>query len=127
MSTKRRTRGAEGGPRPPAEADAPTDTLPLDERLKLREAFFRDAGVDPRQFLQAFDHVPGLFYFVKDAESRTMLNTREYTRRMGYQPDDEIVGKRAREYLARDLADHYEADDQKVLRTGQPLRNIIEI
>src|SRR4051794_4422271 len=105
----------------------PGESLPLGERLRMRDEFFRDVGIDPRQFLQAFDHVPGLFYFVKDAESRTMLNTREYTRRMGYQPDDEIVGKRAREYLAKDLADHYEADDQKVIRAGQPLRNIIEI
>src|SRR5580765_5049802 len=70
-------------PAPPA-AD---ESLPRSERLHLREQFFRDVGIDPRQFLQAFDHVPGLFYFVKDAESRTMLNTREYTRRMGYQPD----------------------------------------
>src|SRR3954451_6211412 len=114
-------------PAPTAPTAAPDEALPLGERLRIREEFFRDVGIDPRQFLQAFDHVPGLFYFVKDAESRTMLNTREYTRRMGYQPDDEIVGKRAREYLARDLAEHYEADDQKVLRTGQPLRNIIKI
>jgi PAS domain S-box-containing protein len=103
------------------------ESLPLDQRLRIREEFFRGIGVDPRQFLQAFDHVPGLFYFVKDAESRTMLNNREYTKRMGYRPDDEIVGKRPREYLARDLAEHYEADDQRVIRTGRPLRNIIEI
>ena len=123
-------------PASPAVAEAPEATapppaseesLPLAERLRIRDEFFRATGIDPRQFLQAFDHVPGLFYFVKDAESRTMVNTREYRRRMGVRPDDEVVGKRPREYLARDLADHYEADDQKVLRSGQPLRNIIEI
>jgi transcriptional regulator GlxA family with amidase domain len=103
------------------------ESLPLPERLRLRDAFFRESGIDPRQFLQAFDHVPGLSYFVKDAQSRTMLNTREYAQLPDHPSDETIVGKRPGEYLARDLAEHYEADDRKVLQTGQPLRNIIEI
>src|SRR4051812_41636366 len=70
------------------------ESLPLEERLRLRDAFFRDAGIDPRQFLQAFDHVPGLSYFVKDAQSRTMLNTREYAQLPDHPSDETIVGKR---------------------------------
>lgn len=101
--------------------------LSLDARLRLREEFFRESGIDPRQFLQAFDHVPGLHYFVKDSRSRTLLNTREYTQLPGHRSDDDIVGRRPAEYLARELADHYEADDRKVFETGLPLRNIVEI
>jgi transcriptional regulator GlxA family with amidase domain len=56
-----------------------------------------------------------------------MLNTREYAHVFGRRTDEGIVGKRPGEYLAKDLAEHYEADDRKVYRTGQPLRNIIEI
>src|SRR5206468_8184481 len=56
-------------------------TLPLDQRLRIRDDFFLRAGIDPRQFLQAFDEIPGLYYFIKDAQSRTMLNTREYAPR----------------------------------------------
>jgi AraC-like DNA-binding protein len=103
------------------------ESLTLPERLRIREEFFRAAGIDPRQFLQAFDAVPGLFYFVKDAQSRTMLNTREYRQLLGPRSDEEIVGKRPGEYITRELAEHYEADDRRVLRTGRPLRNIIEI
>src|SRR4051812_31332297 len=102
-------------------------SLPLDARLSIREAFFCDAGIDARQFLAAFDHVPGLHYFVKDAQSRTIINTREYAHLSSHHSDDEIVGKRPSEYLSRDLAEHYEEDDRKVLQTGQPLMNIIEI
>src|SRR5205085_9570805 len=109
--------------RPPSPAGE--KPLSLDERLQLREEFFQAAGIDPRQFLRAFDSVPGLFYFVKDAQSRTMLNTREYAQLPGSEPDHDIVGRRAGEYLAQDLADHYEADDQEVLRTGEPMRDII--
>jgi len=110
------------------DAPAPVETLPLDTRLKIREEFFLQTGVDPRQFLQAFDAIPGLYYFVKDAQSRTMLNTREYTpERAGRRSEEEVVGRRAGEYLPRSLADHYERDDRQVILTGKPLRNIVEI
>jgi AraC-like DNA-binding protein/PAS domain-containing protein len=126
-TARRHRNGPNRAAEPAGDGAGEVQSLPLEERLRIREAFFRGAGLDPRQFLQAFDNIPGLFYFVKDAQSRTMLNTREYAQLLGHRSDDEIVGKRPSEYLARDLADHYEADDQKVLRTGQPLRNILEI
>lgn len=111
-----------------APQPAASPPLSLEKRLQLREDFFKSAGIDPRQFLQAFDAVPGLHYFVKDAHSRTMLNTREYAAAGGgFRSEQHVVGRRAGEYLARALADHYEADDRKVIETGQPLRNIIEI
>jgi AraC-like DNA-binding protein len=102
-------------------------TLPLDQRLRIRDDFFLRAGIDPRQFLQAFDEIPGLYYFIKDAQSRTMLNTREYAPRAGFRSEEEVVGRRAGEYLPKSLADHYENDDRHVIRTGKPLKNIIEI
>jgi len=104
-----------------------SQSLSLEARLGIREAFFQNAGIDPRQFLVAFDHVPGLHYFVKDAQSRTIINTREYAELSGHRPEEESVGKRPSEYLGRDLAEHYEHDDRKVLESGQPLLNIIEI
>lgn len=112
---------------PKDKSGSPGDGLSLDERLQIREDFFSSAGLDPRQFLQAFDHVPGVHYFVKDAQCRMMLNTREHGELMGHPSDNEIVGRRAGEYLSQELAQHYEADDRKVIETGQPLRNIVEI
>src|SRR3954464_13675619 len=79
-------------------------SLSFAKRLQIRERFFRAARIDPRQFLHAFEQIPGLFYFVKDAQSRTMINTREYAKLLGDSSVQEIVGKRPREYLAKDLA-----------------------
>lgn len=103
------------------------ESLPLAQRQRLREEFFRAAAIDPRQFLQAFENIPGVFYFVKDDQGRTMMNTREYTQVAGQQRDNDTVGKRPHEYLSGALGEHYEADDRKVYATGQPLRNILEI
>jgi AraC-like DNA-binding protein len=99
----------------------------LAKRLVIREEFFQQAGVDPRQFLQAFDPIVGLDYFVKDVYGRTMLNTRKFSPHGDFSLEEKFVGRRAGEYLSNSLAAHYEADDQQVIRTGEPLRNIIEI
>src|SRR6476661_5555735 len=115
-STAARPSGGRDATPPPD----PSGGQPLAARL--RDDFFRDAGIDPRQFLRAFDGVPGLFYFVKDAQSRTMLSTREYARRMGHRSEDDTVGRRTGEYLAKDLADHYEADDRRAALFGPPRR-----
>jgi AraC-like DNA-binding protein len=93
----------------------------------MREEFFAQSSVDPREILRAFEHFPGLSFFVKDLESRTMLSTREYTRRIGLKSSEATIGMRPHEYEAKDLADHYLADDQQVFKSGKPLRNIIEI
>lgn len=124
-NSPRAARGTQGDKK--FEPGSTGGELSLAERLQIRDDFFAAAGLDPRQFLQAFDHVPGVHYFVKDAQFRMMLNTREHGELMGHPSDDEIVGRRNGEYLSQELAEHYEADDRKVIETGQPLRNIVEI
>jgi AraC-like DNA-binding protein len=126
----RRARRSRPAPQLPGQSvvNPATDIPSLEQRLRYREQFFLDAGIDPREYLQAFDHVPGLFYFIKDAESRTLMNTRECVRWPGKPYDERTVALRPHEYLgSKELAEHYEADDQTVYRTGKPLRNIVEI
>src|SRR5262245_61053195 len=98
----------------------------LARRLALREAFFR-RSIDPAQLLQPFEHRPGLLYFVKDSRSRLMAISRKSTPRMGFRTDREIIGLTARDYLPADLAEKYLAGDQWVVRTGKPLRNVVEM
>jgi AraC-like DNA-binding protein len=108
-------------------ANPATPSCATDDRERLRDQFFEHARVDAREILRAFEHFPGLSYFVKDTDSRTMLSTREYTRRIGAESRQDNVGRPPDEYMPKELADHYRMDDLTVLRTGQPLRNIIEI
>ena len=51
----------------------------------------------------------------------------EVVRRMGFRSVDEIVGRTADEYLPRELADKYLQDDQRVIKTGEPSRNLVEL
>lgn len=120
----RQRRRAETTPAVPAAAGL---SPPLGDRVRMGDEFFRTAGINPREFLRAFEHIPGLYFFVKDAESRTMLNTQEYAPRIGFPGGAATVGLHPHEYAYKQLADHYLSDDQQVMRTGQPLRNIIEV
>src|SRR3954469_6499787 len=73
----------------------PRRTGPSAERLRIRQMrsrFFR-AAIDPEQLLQAFSHLPGVLYFVKDAHSRTMALSHASAVRMGFQNETELMGR----------------------------------
>ncbi len=99
---------------------------PRTRRLRARDAFFRRvAGV--RDLLRPFDRVPGLLYIVKDADSRTVAVSPASVPRMGGRTEDDVVGMTPHDYLPPDIADKYLADDRRVLRTGRPLVNAVEV
>ena len=47
--------------------------------------------------------------------------------RMGGRTEDDVIGLTPHEYLPADIADKYLADDRRVLRTGEPLVNVVEV
>lgn len=104
----------------------PTGGESLKTRLALRDDFF-NGRVDAKQLLQPFDHLPGLLYFVKDAQSRLMAMSRDVALRVGFKNEEDMIGLTVHSYLPPDLADKYIADDQLVMRQGEPLCNIVEI
>lgn len=95
-------------------------------RLKLRDEFF-GKQVSPRQLLEAFDHLPGVRYFVKDAQSRLMAMSNARVSQLGLTSEDEIVGLTDHDFLPYENAEQFLADDQWVIRHGKPLRNRIEM
>src|SRR5882724_6944821 len=96
------------------------------QRLRLRNSFFRET-IDPWQVLQVIDAIPGARYFVKDAQGRLMATSHETARRLGFDHVEDIIGKLPQEFLPKDLADKYHADDQWVVEHGKPRLNIVEI
>jgi AraC-like DNA-binding protein len=94
--------------------------------LRRRDAFFRKAA-HARDLLRPFDRVPGVLYFVKDADSRTMAVSPASVIRMGGKTEDDVVGFSPHDYLPADIADKYLADDKRVIRTGRPMVNVVEV
>ena len=68
------------------------------------------------------DNVPD-FIYAKDVEGRFLLRNAPWLRLMGVSSADEVVGKTDFDFYPQELAEHYTADDQQVIASGQPLIN----
>jgi PAS domain S-box-containing protein len=68
------------------------------------------------------DNLPDLV-FVKDTESRFVINNTAHLRALRATTQEEVVGKTDFDIFPHDLAAQYYADEQAVVQTGQPLAN----
>lgn len=109
----------------PEAAPPAADRRPHISTASNHHAFW--AGIEPRQLLQPYERLPGIVYFVKDAESRLMAVTGGFAHRLGFEADEQLLGKKPHEFAPKDLADKYVADDQWVMRNNKPMLNILEI
>ncbi len=80
-----------------------------------------EALAEERNLLRTLiDNLPD-YLFVKDTESRFIVNNLAHLRLMGATTQDEVIGKTDFDIFPRELAEQYYADEQKVIQSGQPL------
>ncbi len=89
-----------------------------------RQWEFLDAGQDLG--LLAFDVLRDVFLFVKDRDRRFVYFDRGFPSLMSLTAG-EILGRRDEDLSPKHLADHYRADDERVMNSGLPLVDIIEL
>lgn len=81
------------------------------------------ALAEERRLLRALiDNMPDLIY-VKDMESRFVIGNLAVARLMGAETPDELIGKTDFDFYPQELAAKYYADEQEIIRSGQPLIN----
>jgi len=66
------------------------------------------------------DGLPDYIY-VKDAERRYLLDNAKHRQFLGVGTVQEVVGKTVYDFFPKDLAQQYDADDQAIIQSGQPL------
>ena len=64
--------------------------------------------------------------WVKDVKSRFVFCNKATVSRMGYENSSELIGKTDLELLSPDIAEKFFADEQTIVRTGQPMIDIEE-
>jgi len=85
------------------------------------------ALVNERNLLRAvIDNLP-IFIFVKDRESRFLVNNRAHLKVLGARTQEEVIGKADSDIFPPAIAAKYFADERSILETGQPLINAEEI
>ncbi len=85
-----------------------------------------DALAMERDLFQAvMESAPDLLY-VKDRESRFLRANAAVAANLGVASPSDLIGRTDRDFFPPDLAEKFRADEQRVMTTGQPIRNQLE-
>ena len=82
-----------------------------------------------RNFSRLFDHLPDLLFFAKDREGRLLAANDALLHQYGFdrEREHEFFGLTDFDLLPRSLAEKFRQDDLRVLESGEPLLEIVEI
>ena len=83
------------------------------------------SSIDDRLLRTLIDRLPDRIY-VKDAQGRYVLDNLAHQRFVGAASIDDVVGKTVFDLFPFDLAQRFNADDESILHTGQPLIDVEE-
>ncbi|MBI3762368.1 MAG: PAS domain S-box protein [Chloroflexi bacterium] len=100
------------------EAHTVVSLLDVTEQKRAEEALARESNL----LRAVIDNTPD-FIFVKDAESRFVLNNAAHMRGLRASSQEELLGKTDFDIFTQELAAQYYADEQAVAQSGQPLVN----
>ncbi len=83
---------------------------------KLRE---EELGVERQLLRTVIDNVPDYIY-VKDRQSRFIVDNAAVAQNLGVTPD-QVIGKTDFDFFPKALAEQFYGDEQRVMETGEPL------
>lgn len=93
---------------------------------RLQAEFFARIA-DPQGVRAIFEHMPGVFFFMKDSQGRHIAANSATFERFGIRSERELVGAMDEKFFPPEVAKAYREDDQKVIRSGKPLINRLEV
>lgn len=74
-----------------------------------------------------FDHVPDTAFFLKDAWGNYLAVNQSLVERCGFTKKSELIGRHVRDIFPPELAERYAAQDERVVRTGRPVVDLLEL
>lgn len=90
------------------------------ERMhRFQSAFFRRLG-DDHPLVDLFDHLPAVYFFIKDDAGRFVHVNRTLCEVLGVDAS-QIVGKTDDDFFLPELAARYRAEDREVMDTGRTI------
>ncbi len=79
------------------------------------------------ELLELYDLLVDVIFCMKEPDGVYVAVNRAFVRRTGRTSKRDVVGKRASDLFIPQLAERYEEQDQRVLATGKPLRDELEL
>lgn len=96
------------------------------ELRQWRQAFISDLA-DPMFVETLFDYMPDVVFSVKDRDGRYVAMSEACVERCGLTHKGEALGKTAADLFPRHMAERYQAQDRKVLSTGRPIIDNLDL
>jgi AraC-like DNA-binding protein len=96
------------------------------DREGFRRAFLARTG-SIEAAVELFNHLPGVFFFVKNARSQLVCASEPTLRHLNVARPADFAGSTDYDHFPRHIADNFVRDDQIVMRTGRPLLHHVEI
>ncbi len=95
-------------------------------QIHLQTQFFSQLS-DPRAIIGIFEHLPEIYFFIKDRKGQIIAASNTILNRLGMTTESDFIGKTDAEVYPPHLADAYRADDDLVFSTGKPLLDRLEV
>jgi PAS domain S-box-containing protein len=96
------------------------------DALKLKSDFMERMH-SPLQMQELFNHLPDIYYFVKDRQGRFVMANDTFVRQCGAASEAEIIGKTDFDFFPMGRAEGYVKDDQHVMGTGENIIDRVEL
>jgi AraC-like DNA-binding protein len=102
---------------------------PLTDSTKQTRQQFLAAVDAEHHFFRLFDYLPGILFFAKDHAGRLFAANDALLLQYGYnrEREHEFYGLTDFDLLPRSLAEKFRHDDLRILKTGKPMLEIVEI
>ncbi|WP_372845227.1 helix-turn-helix domain-containing protein [Pontiella sp.] len=96
------------------------------DKAQIKTAFLAQMH-SPEQMQVLFNHLPDVWYFLKDRQGRFILGNDQFVRQCGAQTEEEIIGKTDFDFFPLGRAQSYVKDDNFVMDTGQSIIDRVEL
>src|SRR5450755_403811 len=106
------------------------DTVEVEPPARLDQHFSRNflARVEqPMGFDVLFDHVPDVYFFVKDGQGRFVRCNQAFLCLVRRSREEEVIGAKDSDFFPANLAENYMNDDRLVLRSGATIIDKVEL
>ena len=88
---------------------------------------FMEQMHSPLQMQLLFNHLPDVYYFVKDRAGRFVLANNTFIKQCGAETEEEIIGKTDFDFFPLGRAETYVNDDNQVMETGESIIDRVEL
>ncbi len=99
--------------------------MPIDKKNKLQSDFLRQVGGNVEGFLLLLDMMPDTAAYLKDRRGRIMFLNKRNCENCNVKEISAAIGKTSYDLFPETCAKNYVDTDNEVMRTGEPLINVI--